>query len=82
MIILVIMEIRLKVDGEVSGFEYSFFSYVIKVYGGQDHVQVADVIQLVVDALQDRQPAANKVIIQSDNASNFPHNNIFRSFSI
>ena len=71
MILLVIMEMKWKVDGEVSGFEYSFFAFVIKGYSGQDHVQVADVMQLAVDTLQDRHPATNKVIIQSDNAIDF-----------
>ena len=71
MSLLVIMEIRWKVDGEVSGFEYSFSDYVIKVYSDQDNVQVAAVIQLAVDKVQDRRPAAKKVIIKSDNASGF-----------
>ena len=31
-------EIRLKVDGDVSGFEYSFVDYLIKGYSSQDHV--------------------------------------------
>ena len=65
------MEIRWKVDGEVIGFEYSFFDYVIKGYYGQDHVQVAAVIQLDVDTVQYHYPAEKKVIIQSDNASGF-----------
>ena len=65
------MEIRCKVNGEVSEFEYSFVDYVIKRWSGQDHVQVEDVIQLAVDTLQDLYPAAKKVIIQSDNAGGF-----------
>ena len=44
MSLLGIMEIRWKVDGEVSGFEYLFVDYVIKGYSGQDHVQVAYII--------------------------------------
>ena len=68
MSLLVFMEIRWKVDGDVSRFEYSFVDYVIKRYSGQDHVQVASEIQLAVDAEQDRYPAAKNIIIQSDNA--------------
>ena len=49
--LLRIMEIRWKVDEEVSGFEYSFLDYVIKVYSGQDHVQVSAVIQLAIDTV-------------------------------
>ena len=71
MSLLGFMEIRWKVDGEVSGFECSFFYCVIKGYSGQDHVQVAAVIQLDVDTVQDRHPAAKKVIIQSYNESGF-----------
>ena len=52
--LLGIMEIRRKFDGEVSGFEYSFFDYVIKGYSGQDHVQVSVVTQLAVDTVQYR----------------------------
>ena len=52
------MEIRWKVDGEVSWFEYSFIDYVIKGYSSQDHVQAAAVIQLAVDTVQERHLAA------------------------
>ena len=38
------MEVRWKVDGKISEFEYSFVNYVIKGYSGQDHVHVAAVI--------------------------------------
>ena len=65
------VEIMWKVDGEVSGFDYLFVDYVIKVYSGQNHVQVAVVIQLAVDIVQDRHLATKKFIIQSDNASGF-----------
>ena len=66
-----IMWIRWQIDGEVSGFEYSFVDNVIKGYSGQDHVQVADVIQLDFITVQDRHPAEKKVIIQSNNANVF-----------
>ena len=71
MLLLGFMGIRWKVDGYVSGFEYSFVDYVIKGYYGQDHAQVESVIKLAVDTVQDRHPAAKYVIIQSDNASCF-----------
>ena len=76
--LLGIMEIRWKVDGQVSGFEYLYFDYVIKEYSGQDQVQVAAVIQLAVDTVQDRHPSAKKVIIHSDNASGFTSQELIR----
>ena len=66
-----IMEVRCKVDGEISGFEYSFVDYTIKGYSGQDHVQAEDVIQLAVETVQDCYHAAKNIIIQSYNASGF-----------
>ena len=39
-------------------------------------MNVASVIQLDVDSVPDRHPAAKKVIIQSDNASDFPSEEI------
>ena len=68
---MVIMEIRWKVYGEVSGFEYSFVDCVIKGYSVQDHVQVESVIQLSVGTVQDCHSVAKKVIIQPYNASVF-----------
>ena len=65
------IEIRWKVDGDVSGFEYLFVDCVIKGYSFQYHVQVAAVIHLDVDKLQYHHPAAKEIIIQSDNASGF-----------
>ena len=55
------LEVRWKVDGEVSGFEYSFVDYVIKGYSGQDNVQVAAVTQLSVDGVKYRHTAIKKV---------------------
>ena len=71
MILLGFMEIRWKAGGDVSGFEYSFVYYVVKGYSGQDHVQVAAVIQLAFDTVQDCHPASKKFIIQSDHANGF-----------
>ena len=51
MSLLVIMEIRWKVDWEVIGFEYSYVYFVIMGYSVQDYVQVEDVMQLSVDIL-------------------------------
>ena len=47
-----------KVDGGVSGFEYSFVDYVVKGYSGQNHVQVEAAIQLAVDIVQDNHTSA------------------------
>ena len=77
MSLLRFMEIRRKVDAKVYGFEYSFADDVIEGYSGQDHVQAEAAIQLAVDASQGRNPAAKKVIIQSDNASGFSSQELF-----
>ena len=53
MSLLVNMEIRWKVGGEVSGLKYLFVDYLIKGYSGQDHVQVLAIIQLTVHTVQD-----------------------------
>ena len=71
MSLLGFMEIRWKVDGEVSIFEYSFVDSLIKGYSFQYHVQVVAVIQLAVDTVKDRHTVTKKVVIQSDNASGF-----------
>ena len=71
MSLLEFMDTRWNVDGDVSGIEYSFVYCVIKGYSGQDHVQVAAVIQLAVDTVQERHPTVKNVIIQSYNASYF-----------
>ena len=69
MSLLVSIEIRWKLDGEASGFEYLSIDYVIKGYSGQDSVLVSVVINLNVDIVQDRHPVAENFIIQLDNAS-------------
>ena len=51
MSLLGIMDIMWKIDGRVSGFEYSFVYYLIQGYSDQDHVQVESVIQLSVDTV-------------------------------
>ena len=69
--LLRMVEVRWKLGGKISGFEYSFVDYVIKGYSGQGHVQVAAVIQLDIEKVQYLHPAENKIIIQSDNSSGF-----------
>ena len=75
LIFLGIMEIRWKVVGEISGFEYSFVGYVIKGYSGQDNLQVADIIQLAVDTVQDHDTAAKRSSFSQIMQVVFPHNN-------
>ena len=48
--LLGIIEIKWKVDGGVSGFEYSFVDFV-EGYSSQYLVQVAAVIQLAVETV-------------------------------
>ena len=73
MSLLGIMEIRWKVYGGFSGFEYSFSDYVINGYSGQDHVQVEAIIQLAVDKVQDRHPAAKKSLFSQIMQVVLPH---------
>ena len=74
-ILLRIIKIRWKVDGEVSGFEYSFIDNVIKGYSGQDHVQVADLIQLSIEATQDHHPSVKMSSFIQIMQVVFPHKN-------
>ena len=82
MSLLVIMEIRWKVDGEVSGFEYSFVDYVIKGYSGQYHVLVTALIQLAVDTLQYHNPATKRSSFSHIMQVVLSHQNKSHSFSI
>ena len=75
MSLLGFMEIRWKVDGDVSGFEYSFVDYFIKGYSGKDHLQVVAAIQLAVDTVQDRHPTAKKSSFSQIMQVVFPHKN-------
>ena len=75
MSLLVFMERRWKVDGEVSGFEYSFVDFVIKGCSGQDHVQVIAVTQVAVDTVQDHHPAAKRSPLNQIMQVVLPHNN-------
>ena len=75
MSLLVIMEIRWKMDGKVSGFEYSCVDDVIKGYYGKDHSQVAAIIQLAVDTVQDHHPDAKNSSFSQIMQLLFTHNN-------
>ena len=75
MSLLGIMEIRWRVDGEVSGFEYSFVDYVIKGHSVQDLVQVAAAIQSDIDTVQDHHPTAKKSPFSQIMQVDSPHNN-------
>ena len=68
---LVMMEVRWKVDGKIIGFIYSFVDYVIKEYSGQDHVHISATIQLAVNTVQVFNHASNNIIIHSENACGF-----------
>jgi len=52
-------------------FSYFFINCVVKGYAGQDHIQVAGVLQCLVRYLQRVHPNTRQVAIQSDNASCF-----------
>ena len=75
MSLLIVMEIRWKVYGEVSGFEYLFIDYVINGYYDQDHVQVAAVIQLAVDTVQYHHPATKASSFSQTMLVVFPQKN-------
>ena len=71
MSLLGIVEIRQKFDEGVSGVEYLFVEYVIKIYSGQYHVQVGAVMQLDIYIMQYCHPSPQNAIIQSDNTISF-----------
>ena len=75
MSLLVFMERRWKVDGEVSGFEYSSVDFLIKGCSGQDHVQVIAVTQVAVDTVQEHHPAAKRSPLNQIMQVVLPHNN-------
>ena len=75
MSLLRIMEIRCKVDGGVSGFDYSFADDIIKGYSVQDHVQVESVIKSAVDTVQDHHPATKRSSFSHIMQVDFPHKN-------
>jgi hypothetical protein len=56
---------------EASGFQYKFTDYIFKGYAGQDNVQVAAAVEIMVQQVKGRNPSVKSVIIQSDNASCF-----------
>ena len=59
-----------KEDG-TCGFEYHFFDIVMKGHAGQDNVQVAAALELIVELVHERFPETEDIVLQSDNASCF-----------
>lgn len=65
------MIIRFLETEELSGYEYQFSDYIFKGYSGQDNIQVAAAIEVIVDQTRRRFPEIKNIVIQSDNASCF-----------
>ena len=61
--------------GKSVNFEYSVVDYIIKGYSVQDHVQVAAVIQLAVDTVQERHAATTSSSFIQIMQVVLPHNN-------
>ena len=51
--------------------KYSFEDYVIQLYSDQDHVQVASIVNLILERINEFRPNIREVCLQSDNASCF-----------
>ena len=49
-----------KLMGKAVDLNINFWFFLIKGYSGQDHVQVAYLIKLAVDTMQDHHPSAKK----------------------
>ena len=57
-------------DKELS-FKYSFVDYVIKGYSGQDNIQIAAALNIMVDQITKKRPDIKEICFQSDNATCF-----------
>jgi len=66
------MEVQWKVVADsTKRFEYRFADYVFKGYSGQDNVQVASAIEVIVKRVRERYPGVKEICLQSDNATCF-----------
>ena len=65
-----IIECVIDDDDDVA-FRYTFVDYVIKGYSGQDNVQVAAVLNLMVSGITRNNPTIKEICLQSDNATCF-----------
>src|SRR5688572_11376737 len=53
----------------VGGYQYQFKDYILKGYTGQDNLQVAAVIEKILNHVKLECPHIDQVIFQSDNAT-------------
>ena len=69
--------IRKVVKGGVVGYEHSYFDFIIDGYQDQDHIQVAAIIQIMLDEVKKKFPDVKRILLKTDNASCMSsHNNI------
>ena len=61
----------------VEGFQYSVTNYICKGYAGQDNVQVASLLEIIINEVQQKHKHVSEIILQSDNATCLRHRNIY-----
>lgn len=66
-----ITECVIKKEKEKVMFKYTFVDYVVKGYTGQNNVQVAAILNLIVNHIHRDNPQIKEICIQSDNATCF-----------
>ena len=59
------------VTWKTKGFEYKFIDCVFKGYTGQDNIQMAAALELLIGIVQEQDTNIKEIIIQSDNATCF-----------
>ena len=57
--------------GDHWGYSYKFIDIVFKGYDGQDNVQVAASIKMLVEHVHSQIPGIKEIVVQSDNATCF-----------
>lgn len=65
------LEVSYVVKDGVSGLVYRFIDIAIKGYNAQDHVQVAGLLQVMMEQISSKSPQVKEIVCQSDNASGF-----------
>ena len=69
--------IRKVIKKGVVGYEHFYFDFIIDGYQEQDHIQVAAIIQVMLDEVKKKFPDVKRVLLKTDNASCMSsHNNI------
>ena len=56
---------KVERDGVV-GYEHHYFDFIIDGYQDQDHVQVAAIIQVMLDEIKKKFPELKRIILKTD----------------